>query len=41
MNDWRDQEVRNEARSRDRNEWIAGGPARIARQTEHRRVGDG
>ncbi len=22
MNDWRDQEVRNEARSRDRNEWI-------------------
>lgn len=24
MNDWRDQEVRNEARSRDRNEWIEG-----------------
>ncbi len=22
MNDWRDQEVRNETRSRDRNEWI-------------------
>jgi hypothetical protein len=22
MSDWRDQEVRNEARSRDRNEWI-------------------
>lgn len=22
MNDWREQEVRNEARSRDRNEWI-------------------
>ena len=24
MNDWRDQEVRNETRSRDRNEWIEG-----------------
>jgi hypothetical protein len=24
VNDWRDQEVRNEARSRDRNEWIEG-----------------
>ncbi len=24
MNDWRDQEVRNEAQSRDRNEWIEG-----------------
>ena len=23
MSDWRDQEVRNETRSRDRNEWIA------------------
>jgi hypothetical protein len=94
MSDWRDQEVRNEARSRDRNEWIgdvrgsmgdevptemyvcecgypacaehikltrseypeidqlvseggsfsvvqkiAGRPARIARQTDHRRFG--
>jgi len=24
VNDWRDQEVRNETRSRDRNEWIEG-----------------
>jgi hypothetical protein len=24
MSDWRDQEVRNEARARDRNEWIVG-----------------
>lgn len=23
MSEWRDQEVRNESRSRDRNEWIA------------------
>ena len=36
MTDWRDQEVRNESRSRDRNEWIAEtrGAVALERETE-------
>lgn len=34
MNDWRDQEVRNESRSRDRNEWIAETRGAVALEHE-------